>query len=44
MNLTNRLWGCGLDLSGSGEGPVTSSCEHGDENSGFVNVGNSLTS
>jgi hypothetical protein len=27
---------CGLDSSGSGQGPVTSSCEHGNETSGSV--------
>jgi hypothetical protein len=27
---------CGLDLSGSGLGPVKGSCEHGDEPSGSI--------
>jgi hypothetical protein len=27
----NRVGGCGLDLSGSGYGPVAGCCEHGNE-------------
>jgi hypothetical protein len=27
-------WGCGLDLTGSGKGPVAGCCECGDEPSG----------
>jgi hypothetical protein len=27
---------CGLDISGSGQGPVAGCCEHGDEPSGSV--------
>jgi hypothetical protein len=30
---------CGLDASGSGEGPVTGSCEHSNEPSGSVKCG-----
>jgi hypothetical protein len=30
--------------SGSGEGPVAGSCEHGNEYSGFINGGDFLTS
>jgi hypothetical protein len=30
------LGGCGLDSSGSGQGPVASCCEFGDEPSGSV--------
>jgi hypothetical protein len=29
--LENRVGRCGLDSSGSGQGPVASSCEHGNE-------------
>jgi hypothetical protein len=28
------VWGCGLDSTGSGQGPVTGCCECGDEPSG----------
>jgi hypothetical protein len=28
------LWGCGLDSTGSGQGPVAGCCECGDEPSG----------
>jgi len=34
--LGNGVWRCGLDSSGSGQGPVTDSCEHGDEPSGSI--------
>jgi hypothetical protein len=27
---------CGLDFSGSGLGPVASSCKHGNEPSGYI--------
>jgi hypothetical protein len=27
-------WGCGLDSTGSGQGPMTGCCECGDEPSG----------
>jgi hypothetical protein len=30
---------CGLDASGSGQGPVTGSCEHGSEPSGSMKGG-----
>jgi hypothetical protein len=30
---------CGLDSSGSGEGPVAGSCEHGNEPSGSIKGG-----
>jgi len=33
---------CGLDASGSGYGPVADSCEHGNELSGFIKVGEFL--
>jgi hypothetical protein len=31
--------GCGLDLCSSGQGPVESSCEHGDEHLGSIKDG-----
>jgi hypothetical protein len=31
---------CGLDSSGSGYGTVVGSCEHGNEPSGSIKVGN----
>jgi hypothetical protein len=34
-------WG-GLDASGSGQGPVSGSCEHGNERSGSIKGGNLL--
>jgi len=34
--------GCGLNLSGSGYGPVAGSCEHGNEPSGSINCGKFL--
>jgi hypothetical protein len=40
--LRNRL--CGLNSSGSGQGPVAGSCEHGNEPSGFVKARNLLIS
>jgi hypothetical protein len=33
---------CGLDLSGSREGPVTGYFEHGNETSGFIKCGEFL--
>jgi hypothetical protein len=37
-------WGCvcGLDASGSGYGPMTGYCEHGNETSVFMNGGEFL--
>jgi hypothetical protein len=32
----NRIWTCGLDLPGSGEGPVVGCCEYGDEVSSSI--------
>jgi len=40
----SKVGGCGLDSSGSGEGPTVSSCERGNELSGSIKVGNFLTS
>jgi hypothetical protein len=34
--------GCGLDTSGSGLGPVAGSCEHDNEPSVFIRVGEFL--
>jgi hypothetical protein len=34
---------CGLDASGSGPRPVAGSCEHGNEPSGSIKAGSSLT-
>jgi hypothetical protein len=33
---------CGLDACGSGQGPVTGCCEHGNEPSGFNKGGEFL--
>jgi len=33
------LGGCGQDVSGSGQGPVACSCEHGNESSGYMKGG-----
>jgi hypothetical protein len=33
------MWGCELDSSGSGQGPVADSCEHGNETSDSVKDG-----
>jgi len=33
---------CGLDASGSGQGPVVGCCEHGNETSGSVKGGEFL--
>jgi hypothetical protein len=35
---------CGLDTSGSRQGPVAGSCEHGNEPSASIKTGNFLTS
>jgi hypothetical protein len=35
---------CRLDSSGSGQRPVAGSCEHGNETSGSIMVGNFLSS
>jgi hypothetical protein len=35
---------CGLDPSSTGQGLVAGSCEHGDEISGSIKMGNSLAS
>jgi hypothetical protein len=32
----NTVWGCGLDSSGSGQGALAASCEHGNEHSGYT--------
>jgi len=34
---------CGLDASGSEEGPVAGCCEHGNEPLGSIKAGNFLT-
>jgi len=39
----NRVWECGLDSSGSRQGPFSSCCEHGNEPSDLKKTGNSLT-
>jgi hypothetical protein len=36
------FWGCELDSSGSGQGPVVGSCEHDSEPSGSVKGGEFL--
>jgi hypothetical protein len=36
------VWGCGLDPHGSGQSPVASCCEHGNERSGSVEGGTVL--
>jgi hypothetical protein len=33
---------CGLDASGSGQGPVAGSCEHSNEQFGSIKVGEFL--
>jgi len=40
INLKRQSGECGVELSRSGQGIVASSCEHGDETSGCLNVGN----
>jgi hypothetical protein len=34
--LEKRVGGCGLDASGSGQGPAAGSCEHGSEHPGSI--------
>jgi hypothetical protein len=34
--ILGKLGRCGLELSGSGQGQVTGSCEHGNEHSGSI--------
>ena len=36
------MWGCGLDLSGSGQGQVAGTCEYGNEPSGSIKCGEFL--
>jgi hypothetical protein len=36
------MGGCGLDASGSGQGPVAGCCEHGSEPSGSIKGGEFL--
>jgi hypothetical protein len=36
MDLRDRMGRYGLDLSGSGQGPVEGSCEHGSKPSGSI--------
>jgi mevalonate pyrophosphate decarboxylase len=43
MNLQNRMGGCGLGSSASGQGQVASCCEHGNEPSGSVTSGEFLS-
>jgi len=40
----NRVEGCGLDSSGSGQGPVINLCKHGNETLGPTKVENFLSS
>lgn len=40
INLKRQSGECGVELSRSGQGLVAGSCEHGDETSGSLNVGN----
>jgi hypothetical protein len=42
MDLTEIGWGSGLEASGSGYENVAGSCEHGNEPSGCINVGELL--
>ena len=37
------MWGCGLDLAGSGEGQVAGSCECDNKPSDSIKCGNFLT-
>jgi hypothetical protein len=41
-NNNYRRGGCGLDKSGSGQGLVAGSCEHGDESSSSMKCGRFL--
>jgi hypothetical protein len=36
------MWGCGLDASGLGQGPVVGSSEHGNKSSGSIKGGEFL--
>jgi hypothetical protein len=38
----NRVGRCGLDSSGSGQGPLMGYCEHGSEPSGYIKGGEFL--
>jgi hypothetical protein len=38
----NQVYGCGQDSSGSGVGPLTVSCEHGNGASRYINGGEFL--
>jgi hypothetical protein len=40
--LRKQLVSCGLDSTGSGQGPVAGSCEHDNGSWGCVNAGNLL--
>jgi hypothetical protein len=42
MDVKNSVWGCELDSSGSGQGSVAGSYEHGNECSGFIKDGELL--
>jgi hypothetical protein len=42
MDLREIGWGYGLDLSGSGQGPVAGYCEHGNELSVSIKAGEFL--
>jgi hypothetical protein len=44
LGIDGRIWVgmCGLDASDSGKGPVTGHCEHGNEPSGSIKVGEFL--
>jgi hypothetical protein len=37
-----KMLGCGMNPTGSGEGPITGFCEHDDEPLVYINVGNFL--
>jgi hypothetical protein len=43
MALQGMWWGCGLNLSASGQGKVLRACECDKGNSGSANAGNCLT-
>jgi hypothetical protein len=36
MDVREVGWECGLNSSGSGQGPIVSSCKHGNEPSGSI--------
>jgi hypothetical protein len=44
MEQGNRVGRCGLDSSGSGQGPFAGFCEHDNEPSSYIKGGNFLTS